>query len=91
MVLAFPMLPDRSFYFAYLTFIMGAIGIIIPSPGGLGSYHSIIVYLFEILNYSKKLGQLFAFVVHSAIYVPTTIAGGIAYFVLIFNKKSRSN
>ncbi len=88
-VQAFPMLPDKSFYFAYLIFVMGAIGIVIPSPGGLGSYHSIVVYLFEILNYSKRLGQLFAFVAHSAIYVPTTIAGGIAYFVLIFNKENK--
>ena len=89
MILAFPMLPDKSFYFAYLTFIMGAIGIVLPSPGGLGTYHGIIVYLFELLNYSRKLGQLFAFVAHSAIYIPTTIAGGIGYFVLIFNKKNK--
>ncbi len=86
-LLGLPNMPDRSFYFAMTILIIGGIGIVIPSPGGLGSYHSIVIYLFEMLGYGKQAGQLMAMISHSTIFIMNTIVGAVGYFILITKKK----
>ncbi len=86
-LLGLPDMPDRSFYFAMTALIIGGIGIVIPSPGGLGSYHSFVIYLFEIMHYGKQAGQLFAMITHSTIFIMNTIVGAVGYFLLITKKK----
>lgn len=74
----------QSLYFSFVLLIMSAIGMAIPLPGGLGSYHSAIVFAFVAYGFPTEEGQVFAVVSHAfqmALYI---VGGFICYLYLLF-------
>jgi uncharacterized membrane protein YbhN (UPF0104 family) len=93
MLRALPAASDTSLYFAFVATAMGAIGMVIPSPGGIGSYHFVIMLTFVMFGYDKELGGTGALVLHTPQYLFALIGGMIGYVVLFFrnpNKQQRA-
>lgn len=69
-----------SFSMAWIVMSISAIGVMIPTPGGIGSYHTItkavLVMLYAAEAYS---GILYAFLTHAISYVASILIG-LAYF-----------
>ncbi len=69
---------DISLLDAWSIMILGAIGVVIPSPGGTGSYHYItiqtLVYLFAV---SPEAAATYAVLSHAAQLVLYVIAGAV--------------
>lgn len=86
---SFDALATFGFSEGLFLFMIGAIGMVMPTPGGIGSYHFAIMIGFYLLGQSKELGLAFATIVHA---VHTTLAlvwGGGAFFMLMHYKKKR--
>lgn len=88
---AFDATADLGFSFALIAFTMGAIGIVLPSPGGIGSYHFAIQATFVAYaatfgwtaEYAKVLGLNLAFVIHTSQMVMMILVGIVCYFYLV--------
>jgi len=84
-------------YFGFIVFIMGGIGMAIPSPGGVGSYHGAVIFTFVAFSVagspeaSKELGQVFAFLMHTSQILMITSVGalGACYLLLVPPKDAR--
>lgn len=75
-----------NFYFAYIVTIMGGIGMALPAPGGLGPFHTAVIYTFTLFGYSENDGRLIALLIHTPQLVLNIVAGAIGYFYLILQK-----
>lgn len=69
--------------------IVGAFGIIAPSPGGIGSYHYLAMVGMGVIGIAKDDALSFATLVHTGQTVMTLIAGGVALLMLYRLRKSR--
>jgi hypothetical protein len=67
---------------ALLVMIAGGIGMIFPSPGGVGSFHLAAVLALEALQYSNKIATEYATIIWS-IQAGMIIIGGAISFVII--------
>lgn len=83
---------NLPFSFAMIAFTLGGIGMVIPSPGGIGSYH----YAFSLAFWAywstigmdspemaKGLGTSLAFVIHTSQMVMMIVIGFLSYLYLI--------
>jgi len=70
-------------------FIMMAasLGIVIPAPGGMGSYHYLVTLALVVLGLSKSIGFSFATIVHTSQTVMLLSAGLIGLIYFSFSKK----
>jgi hypothetical protein len=65
---------------------ISSIGVMIPTPGGIGSYHSITkTVLVTLYNYERSIGIAFATLTHGISYIIHTLCAIIYFF--IFKKK----
>jgi uncharacterized membrane protein YbhN (UPF0104 family) len=95
---AFDATADLGFEFALMAFTMGAIGIVLPSPGGIGSYHfaiqaSFVAYASNFgwtVDYAKTLGLNLAFVIHTSQMVMMILVGAGCYFYLLRQIKAQN-
>ena len=79
------------FIFGLTAFTMGGIGMVIPSPGGIGSYHYAIAISFwafaDIMSMApeeaKGLGLSIAFIIHTSQMLMMILVGFICYLYLI--------
>ena len=79
--------------------VIGGIGMIIPTPGGFGSYHLIVQYGLILLGLSILPSSsmntdptlLFATTVHSAQTLMVLIFGSVSLFLLFIQKKKKKN
>ena len=62
--------------------IVGAFGIIAPSPGGIGSYHYLAMIGMGVIGIANDDALSFATLVHTGQTVMTIIAGIVATFVV---------
>jgi uncharacterized protein (TIRG00374 family) len=62
--------------------IVGGLGMIIPTPGGIGSYHYLVMTGLFFLGVEKTDGLSFATVVHTTQLILTIGAGIIAFLVM---------
>lgn len=79
--------------------VLGGIGMVIPTPGGIGSYHAIIMIGLAVLgigfiNLNPPEGEInpalvFPTVVHVAQTLVAIIMGSISLFILFLTKKKR--
>ena len=76
--------------------VIGGIGMVIPTPGGFGSYHFVVQKGLMLLGINEGIlysntdpGLLFATTVHSAQTLMTLIFGSVSLF-LLFIRKNRN-
>tara|TARA_B100000900_G_C20548408_1_gene703648 strand:- start:403 stop:1392 length:990 start_codon:yes stop_codon:yes gene_type:complete len=70
-----------------LIMTIGGIGMVIPTPGGMGSYHgAVFIGLHNLLNQSAEIATTFGFLVHGAQTTMIVIMGLVA-FIMISVKK----
>ena len=83
---------------ALFLFVLGGIGMVIPSPGGVGSYHVIIMIglvalqidngIFSLDSYEEyNAAMLFPFIVHTGQTFVAIIMGSLGLLALFFNNK----
>ena len=74
-------------------FIMMAasLGIVIPAPGGIGSYHYLVTLAMVVVGVDKSIGLSFATIVHTSQTIMLLSAGiiGLIYFSLAKNKRAK--
>mgnify|MGYP006266734013 CR=1 FL=1 len=58
--------------------VVGGFGMIVPSPGGIGSYHYLVMLGMTVLGVSRTDGLSFATLVHGGQFIMTIVAGLIA-------------
>lgn len=85
------MLPETS----HLTFIdaltvlaIGSLGIVAPTPGGIGAYHFIVkAVLVEIYGIGGNAAGSFAAITHAGQTIMNVVIGGLSYFYIVFLTK----
>jgi uncharacterized membrane protein YbhN (UPF0104 family) len=58
--------------------VAGGMGMVVPAPGGVGSYHYLVMLAMGVLGISEADGLSFATLVHGGQLIMTIIAGIIA-------------
>lgn len=75
-----------DFSMAFILMTIGAFGIVLPTPGGLGSYHLIIIsVLVHLFNFSNEVGSAFAIMTHTIGYITFIVSMFVMLFII--NKK----
>lgn len=69
---------EHSFYFAAVVLFIGAIGWAIPTPGGIGTTHFVILQLFIAFNLSETDGIAFGILSNGLTFILTLMFGLIA-------------
>jgi len=71
---------------AWILMTISAFGIIIPTPGGTGSYHLIVIsVLVSIFGFNKEISSAYALVTHLISYL--VFISSTLFFVYFINKK----
>ena len=71
----------------YIT-IIGGLGMVVPSQGGIGSYHLAVKLVLNGIGIAMQPALLFAFAVHTAQTLMTIIFGLFSSFILLSTKKN---
>jgi len=75
-----------TFAMAWVTMSISSIGVLIPTPGGIGSYHAVVkMVLVTIFGINKVLSTAYAVISHGISYILSIILA-IVYFFL-FRKR----
>jgi glycosyltransferase 2 family protein len=82
---------ELSFVFAITAFTMGGIGMVLPSPGGIGTYHFAIIMSFAAYassfgwteEHAKVVGTNIAFIIHTSQFIMMVLVGFICYALLV--------
>jgi hypothetical protein len=82
---------DLPFVFALTVFTMGGIGMVLPSPGGIGTYHFAVIMTFVAYatqmgwseDAARTLGTNIAFIIHTSQLIMMIVVGFLAYLFLI--------
>lgn len=77
-IFALPATEDISVANGLFVMIAGGMGMVVPSPGGIGSYHYLVMLALGVLGVPEADGLSFATLVHSGQLVMTLIAGFLA-------------
>jgi uncharacterized protein (TIRG00374 family) len=73
-----------SYAMAWIVMSISAFGIVIPTPGGTGSYHVIVIFILVTLyNFSQEVAAAFALITHLLSYVG--FIGSTILFVYLIN------
>lgn len=72
-----------------LVFDMGTLGIVFPSPGGMGTYHAMVVKALEILEINSADGFSFAMIIFFSVNIFCNVVSGLLGLILlpILNRK----
>lgn len=82
---------NLPFLFAVTAFTMGGIGMLFPSPGGIGSYHFAIITSFVAYaaafgwteSEASRVGTNIAFIIHTSQFIMMIVVGFLAYLYLV--------
>ena len=66
--------------------VAGGLGMVVPTPTGIGSYHYLVIQALVILNISREVSQFFAIIVHSSQALMIIVSGFFAMLIL-YNRK----
>lgn len=69
--------------------IMGGIGMALPSPGGVGTYHVFVSAALLAYGLSQEVGVQFAFLMHSTQTVTVLSVGAICFLITLFIPKRK--
>lgn len=76
-------LPNVTFSMAWVLMSISAIGVVIPTPGGTGSYHALAKSALVILyGYGEVISLAYAFLTHIISYVIFIVTALIFFFTL---------
>lgn len=90
-LLSFGPTSHLDFSDSILTFDFGALGMVFPSPGGMGTYHAMIVQALTILDINEFDSMSFAMIAFFTINILCNVAFGILGLILLpLNKVKRS-
>ncbi len=67
--------------------VAGGLGMVVPTPTGIGSYHYLVIQALIILNISREVSQFFAIIVHSSQALMIIVSGFFAMLILYNRKK----
>tara|TARA_B100001142_G_scaffold194614_1_gene193607 strand:- start:9017 stop:9982 length:966 start_codon:yes stop_codon:yes gene_type:complete len=70
--------------------VAGGLGMVVPTPTGIGSYHYLVIQALMILNISREVSQFFAIIVHSSQALMIIISGFLAMLIL-YNRKRKNH
>jgi uncharacterized membrane protein YbhN (UPF0104 family) len=80
--------------------ILGGIGMVIPTPGGIGSYHAIVMIGLSVLGVGDVFFEegrnlsnpalLFPTIIHTAQTLVAIIMGSIGLLILFLSKKKNN-
>lgn len=77
-IFALPATKDISLGNGLFVMVAGGMGMVVPTPGGIGSYHYLVQLALSVLGVDRADGLTFATLVHSGQLAMTVIAGLIA-------------
>ena len=87
--LAIPAVSDLGFTDAVLVMVAGGFGMVLPAPGGIGSYHWAVSLGFTAVGYSGDVGFAVANVVWLTQTAMIVLTGGLGYGVLFLHRLRR--
>jgi len=72
-----------------IVFLFGTLGIVFPSPGGMGSYHFLVIQALIILGINSVDANSFSYIIFFAIQIFCNITFGLIFLILlpIYNRK----
>ena len=70
--------------------IMGGIGMALPSPGGIGTYHLFVSTTLIAYGLTESIGRNFAFLMHSSQTISIIIIGGISFIISLLIGKNKA-
>ena len=89
---AFPETSHLTFFDGVTVLGIGSLGIVVPVPGGIGSYHFVITeVLSQLYEIPVKVAAAFATANHATQTIMFIIVGSVSYILLIFVKTKASN
>ncbi|MBN1637851.1 MAG: flippase-like domain-containing protein [Ignavibacteriales bacterium] len=72
-----------DFSMAFILMTIGAFGVVFPTPGGLGSYHLIVIsVLVHLFNFSNEVGSAYALLTHSIGYITFIISMFVMLYII---------
>ena len=74
---------------ALIVFVFGSLGILIPTPGGMGSYHFLVAEALTLYGVSAGDGFSFANIVFFSVSVFVSVFFGLLFLIFLpmYNKK----
>lgn len=77
----------------FFIMVAASLGIVIPAPGGMGSYHYLVTITMLVLGIDKSVGFTFATIVHTSQTVMLLAAGllALAYFSLVKKREAHEH
>lgn len=88
-IMEFQAAPPPTFAMGWIVMSLSMIGVMIPTPGATGSYHTIVKAALVVLyGFTEEDALAYAFVTHILVYLLSVILGTSFYFYL--NKKNAS-
>ncbi len=78
---------DLSLAQGLFIMIAGGLGMVIPTPTGIGSYHYLVIKALMVINISREIAQFFALIVHTSQAIMIITTGFLAMIVLYNQKK----
>jgi uncharacterized membrane protein YbhN (UPF0104 family) len=71
-----------------LILVVGGIGMSVPVQGGIGSYHSAVIFGLMLFGIGKEDATTFAILMHSSQTLIVIIFGALAFLYLSVKKKN---
>lgn len=72
---------------AFFVFVAASLGIVVPTPGGIGAYHYLVMLALSILGLSNTDGLAFATIVHSSQTLMLLFAGAFGFLFLYLERR----
>lgn len=77
---------------AWVTMSISSIGVMIPTPGGIGSFHAITKsILVSLYDFDKDVSAAYATLSHAISYVVTILTAALVYFILTKQNETGKN
>jgi len=70
--------------------VAGGLGMVVPTPTGIGSYHYLVIQALMAINISRETSQFFAIIVHSSQALMIIVTGFFAMLFLYRRRKHNS-
>lgn len=88
-IYALPATENLSLADGLFIMIAGGMGMVVPSPGGIGSYHYLVMLALGILGVDRADGLSFATLVHGGQFIMTVGTGLIALIAVYYQREKR--
>jgi len=86
---AMPTTSHLAWHDAFFVFVAASLGIVVPTPGGIGAYHYLVMLALTILGLSETDGLAYATIVHSSQTLMLLIAGAFGFLFLYLERRKK--